>query len=395
LIVANTQFTRRRNFVAAARKSNEAHSLMSANPPISTPITPFPDPPSRSGEEPGPVTGQPVDSPPPGNIANPSTSSADDLSLLLAQSSPDPYLAEGVETTDPADPGKPIADVDDAESASSLHLLSSSATELDITFSPSPDTQPASQQHLASSPEPAGETQAEEVLHKTSWPLLLVSSYASALTLALGFILWTGRGLSRLDISTSSEPVPVSKSASPSRVASLPGDVLLPLPEPNVTRLGRSLRLGELEVTPRSITRRPVELFRLQGTAEGERESSPVLVMTVELANRSAASTFVPLDPAIVRDPVPAVDQSFIELPGGRLIPMFLLAMESEWSIQDQVFPALQPGESVETILVSEPVEMANLKGSMTWHVKLRTSPFRTDVLGVRFTPDQVLNESE
>ena len=41
---------------------------------------------------------------------------------------------------------------------------------------------------------------------RISWPLLLVSSYASALTVVLGFILWTGRGLSRLDFSPPSIP---------------------------------------------------------------------------------------------------------------------------------------------------------------------------------------------
>jgi hypothetical protein len=360
----------------------------------STPITPFPDPPSHSGEEPEPVTGQPDDSLAARNLTKPTTSSADDLSLLLAQSAPDPYLAEGAGTSDPADPGKPIADIDDAGPVSSFHSLSSSANELDIAFSPSPDAQPAAHQPAASSPEPAGEMQNEAVPPRISWPLLLVSSYASALTLALGFILWTGRGLSRLDFSTSSEPVPGTNSASPGRGAGLTGDVLLPLPAPNMTKLGRPVRLGELEVTPRSIARRPVELLRLQGTAEGERESSPTLVLTLELANRSTASTFAPLDPAIVRDPVPAVDQSLIEVPGGRPIAMFRLAIESEWSIQDQVFPALQPGETVETILVSEPVSMADLKGPLTWHVKLRTAPYRTDVLGVRFSVGEVIDRS-
>src|SRR5271166_2182425 len=99
--------------------------------------------------------------------------------------------------------------------------------------------------------------------------------------------------------------------------------------------------------------------------------------MTLELANRSTSSTFAPLDPAIVRDTVPAVDQSFIEVPGGRRIAMFRLAIESEWSIQGQVFRALKPGETVETILVSEPIPLADLEGTMTWHVKLRTAPFR------------------
>lgn len=367
---------------------------MSPNSLNSTPITPFPDPPSHSGEEPEPVTGGPDDCPAAGNVTKPKTSSADDLSLLLAQSDPDPYLAEDEGTSDPADPGKPIADIDDAEPVSSLHLLSSSENELDIAFSPSPGTQPSSHQPAASSPEPAGEIQNEAAAPWISWPLLLVSSYASALTLALGFILWTGRGLSRLDFSTSSEPGPGTIGPSPGRGASGTGEDLLPLPAPNVTELGSPVRLGELEVTPRSIARRPVELLRLQGTAEEDRESSPSLVMTLELANRPTGSTLAPLEPAIVRDSVPALDRSFIEVPGGGRIAMFRLAIESEWSIQDQVFPALQPGQTVETILVSEPVALADLKGTMTWHVKLRTAPYRTDVLGVRFSVGEVIDRS-
>jgi len=367
---------------------------MSPNSLNSMPITPFPDPPSHSGEEPEPVAGLPNDPSAPRNITKPTTSSADDLSLLLTQSDPDPYLAEGVESSDPADPAKPIADLDAAEPVSSLHSLPSSASELDIAFSPSPDAQPSSQHPSAGLPELAGGIQNEAMAPQISWPLLLVSSYASALTLALGFILWTGRGLSRPDFSTSLEPVFGTNGASPGRGASGTGEVLLPLPASNVTDLGRPVRLGELEVTPRSIARRPVELLRLQGTAEGERESSPSLVMTLELANRSTESAFAPLDPAIVRDPVPAVDQSFIEVSGGRRIAMFRLAIESEWSIQDQVFPALQPGETVETIVVSEPVALADLKGPVTWHVKLRTAPYRTDVLGVRFSVGEVIDRS-
>ena len=214
------------------------------------------------------------------------------------------------------------------------------------------------------------------------------------MTLALGFILWTGRGLWRTDSGTSSELPSGISIGSNIRSA----DPLLherpPIPAPNRTTLGRPLRLGELEVTPRAITRRPVYLLRLEGAAEGERESPPVLVMTLELANRSIASSFAPLDPAIVRDPLPTVDQSFIELPSDRRIAMFRLAIESEWSIQDQAFPTLNPGDSAETIVVSEPVAMSDLAGTMTWHVKLRTAPYRTDVLGVQFTAQDVVDGS-
>ncbi len=64
---------------------------------------------------------------------------------------------------------------------------------------------------------------------------------------------------------------------------------------------------------------------------------------------------------------------------------MFRLAPESEWSLRDQVFPNLKPGESAETIVVSEPFPSNLPVGALTWHVKLRTRTYQTDVLGVRF----------
>jgi hypothetical protein len=386
---------------------------MSANSLSPTPLTPFPDPPSHSGEEPTDLTAQPPAFPEPQNAPKPSTSSADDLALLLGQTAPDPYLdgdtgeiagppgMPGAGMALPADPGKPLAAIDGGEPDSSPASLSSSENELqNIALTPPPDTQPrpASSQPAASSSKPVVRTEEEEVEEveatRVSWPFLLVSSYASAVTLAICWILWTGRGLSRPDSTASPEPVPGINGSSPSQGASLTGDGLMPLPAPKVTDLGRPVRLGELEVIPRSIVRRSVDLLRLQGTAEGQRESSPTLVMTLELTNRSTTSKFSPLDPAIVRDPVPAVDQSFIEVPGGRRIAMFRLATESEWSIQDQVFPALQPGETAETILVSEPVAMSDLAGTMTWRVKLRTETFRTDVLGIRFSVEDVIDRS-
>ena len=63
----------------------------------STPLTPFPDPPSHSGEEPAsdrfPAPVVPPKQPAPAEIT---TSSEDDLSLLLTQPVPDPFLDEAV-----------------------------------------------------------------------------------------------------------------------------------------------------------------------------------------------------------------------------------------------------------------------------------------------------------
>ena len=39
----------------------------------------------------------------------------------------------------------------------------------------------------------------------------------------------------------------------------------------------------------------------------------------------------------------------------------------------------LEPGESVETLVASEPVTEDRLTGEMTWRVRLRIGPYRTD----------------
>jgi hypothetical protein len=66
------------------------------------------------------------------------------------------------------------------------------------------------------------------------------------------------------------------------------------------------------------------------------------------------------------------------------------LAVDSEWSIVGQKFTVLEPGKSVETLIASEPGAADRLTDLMTWHIRLRVAPYRTDVLGVRFNKNDV-----
>jgi hypothetical protein len=131
---------------------------------------------------------------------------------------------------------------------------------------------------------------------------------------------------------------------------------------------------------------------RLNGATGETRQVEDVLVLSLWLLNRSPDQPFSPLEPAFVRDSSQADDQSFLETDDGRRIAMLRLATESEWSISDQHFLKLKPGEKSDTIIVSEPVQPADLAGTLIWHVKLRTGTFQTDVLGVRFTAADVNN---
>ena len=126
-----------------------------------------------------------------------------------------------------------------------------------------------------------------------------------------------------------------------------------------------------------------IELARLDGFSGETRQVEDVLVLSLRFTNRSRDGGFSPLDSSFVRETSHA-DDSYIDTASSSRISMFRLAPESEWSIKDQPFPALNPGDSGESIVVSEPIHPEDLAGTLTWHLKLRTGNYRTDVLGAR-----------
>jgi hypothetical protein len=145
-----------------------------------------------------------------------------------------------------------------------------------------------------------------------------------------------------------------------------------------------------LEVTPLHISRREIELVRLDGFTGETRAVENVLVLTLRVKNRSQDRALTPLEPSFVRTAGTADDDSFIETAASQRISMYNLAPESEWSIRDQRFPNLTPDEAAETIVVSEPVQKDELASPMIWHLKLRATTYQTDVVGVRFSSDYV-----
>ena len=124
--------------------------------------------------------------------------------------------------------------------------------------------------------------------------------------------------------------------------------------------------------------------------ATGEREESASLVLRLKLKNISSDHEFAPLERRFVREQTAAVDRSTIVTSQGRAINLFPLAVDSEWLIEGQVFTMLKPGETVETLIASEPGVADRLTDDMTWHVRLRIGPYRTDVMGVRFDKSEI-----
>jgi hypothetical protein len=373
--------------------------MIAGNPLPEPPCTPFPDAPPSPDPEP---EAESASAPDPAAAAlseeqaavAPETTTADDISLILTTSiekpEPDPMLG----STDAAAIPAPERRSADSAPALAAFALPSSASgsdplgvDIGIRLAPSSDSTPR--------PRPASETSSDEIELRRgddarapySLPTLLLASYASAVTLALIWVLWTGRGLSRPAASspTSSPSASDRANASPSSrspESSLAAD--------RVTGLGKPIVVGDLEITPLVVLFREVRLYRIVDP-EGERRDAPAcLVLTLRLANRSKERRLTPLELASVRDAGDPADASYIETASGGRIAMFNLAMESEWSIEDQSFPAIEPGEHQDIILVSEPVEESRLASPLVWRIKLRTGVGRSEGIGVRFARQEI-----
>jgi hypothetical protein len=74
-----------------------------------------------------------------------------------------------------------------------------------------------------------------------------------------------------------------------------PADAVRPLPNHLRVRLGETMRLGDLEVTPKSVKRQKVGVF-VEGFGQPEPCPNDSLVLTLEMRNLSDEYAFTPLD---------------------------------------------------------------------------------------------------
>lgn len=223
-----------------------------------------------------------------------------------------------------------------------------------------------------------------------SWPTLLLFSYASAVTLGLLWVLFSGR---RLHEGEEPDLFPATENRlDPGRRADQSRKWVPPPPiaADRLATFGKPIRIGSLEVTPIEIRLGAVELEQAFGGTKYRDGGSDALLLTLKLKNLSADTIFVPLDEGFIRERDQGGPDSFIESPKGGPIEMYPLAVESEWSIRDQVFEELQPGESCEALLVSAPEVSDRLSPEMIWRIRLRTGIDQTETLGVRFRQDEI-----
>jgi hypothetical protein len=222
------------------------------------------------------------------------------------------------------------------------------------------------------------------------WGHILLLTYSSVLTLVLIWLFWTGRIPKSAPPET--PPTATEKTAPEPAVRHVelrPATPPPPIPPENITTLRKPVRLGDLEVTPRSIEAGPVALVH-RIDANERRSEDDCLVLRLRLTNLSKNQTFTPIDPVQVRERDIRTFDPYIATSEGRPIRLFPLALDSEWSLFGQEFPVLAPNESAETFIAAEPGSADHLADEMTWRVRVRFGPYRSDMIGVRFTKSDV-----
>ena len=300
-----------------------------------------------------------------GNLA---TRSADEIEPIAFDQRPDDgappeiWIADDSNADIPAAPAAEPFYIHDTP-----HVAEPAPFQVDLASSPAP---PAESPATSSADlEPADEPAPK----RAGLGMVLLASYASAMTLACAWLLWQAR-------QRAENPFPDTLPAD-----SRPGErsaSLAPIPDERATTVGKPLVLDDIEITPG-----PPRLARVDltsGNAQRKSGGEGSLLVPITVKNRSKDHTFAPVDAEFVRAPDRGLPESFIESPAGA-IELYPLSVSSEWKIVGQDLRELKPGEAMETVIASEPNAQDRLDSAMHLRLKLRSSPDATPVVRVDF----------
>ena len=237
--------------------------------------------------------------------------------------------------------------------------------------------------------------------------LLLVGSYASAVTIVLSYLLFFVKA-HPLE-SLPDVKVPTRKGGEVALTYYAPKNDLAP---GHVLRLGQSERFGSVKVTPVKVTRGIVkfEHGREKG-AEARSPTEPLLKLWLKFENVSRDQTFAPLDAVLM---FKRKSKSFGETvyannflgaaadrkQGGTLLYVYDHPVYSEFVMADQKLDEqVAPGKSWLTFIPSEE-EAVQLNGDLVWrfhfrkgyHPKSRNGV--TTLVDVEFSSQDITDES-
>ena len=238
--------------------------------------------------------------------------------------------------------------------------------------------------------------------------LLVVGSYASAITIVLIYLLVFGR----------THPLESLPDLKP--LVNAKGEVVLKgfispkndLPAGHVLKLGQSQRFGSVRVTPVKVTRGTVKFQHTSGKNAFElTDTEPLLKLWLKFENVSQDQTFSPLDELLVfkrsksKPPVKVSANNFLAAAETRKLGKSIFRVYDQPTdfgfdmIGQKLDTALPPGETWQTFVPSEE-EAIKLKGDLVWRVHIRKGYHPkslrgvTTLIDVQFNSQDVSNES-
>jgi hypothetical protein len=328
------------------------------------------------------TTGVPTASPPPSPTEDPLPSPAE------TDSKTEPAAVDFLSALIQGDEPGPAAQTDAPTHASEALPSFDTTTGPALTTAPDLANEPPRNEAKEEKEEKEEEEEEEEEdeAPATSWPLVLLGSYASAMTLACIYLLWFAPRASAPSSVNQFADVKTDRGGGHVR------DVAPPIPESQITTVGKPLRVGLLELTPLAVKAGSTTLEHR--TPDGNRERSDggsgSLILRLRLRNLSKNDTFTPLERSFVRQPDQGMPASYIELETGGLLENYPLALDSERSIVGQSFEPLGPNQSRDLVIASDQGSLPLAQGPMIWRLQLRTGPNQTETIGVQFNDSEI-----
>lgn len=224
----------------------------------------------------------------------------------------------------------------------------------------------------------AGPQPSQTSAPRRSLAVVLLFSYASAVTLALIYLVLT-RGSAepqRHQLEDLRDPADEEGTV---RIIQRSID----LPKGHTLRLRESRRFGNILVEPLRVTRGPIEFQHFSGNPrKGPPPTPPVLKLWLRLTNVSTDQEIAPLDGLLLykralNQQGQIVANAFVcraeNVREGEVVFTYPASPNSEWDMRGQhLGRKLKPGESIETFIPSDVEGLDQLEGELLWRFQLR-----------------------
>lgn len=238
---------------------------------------------------------------------------------------------------------------------------------------------------------------------------VIVLSYASAMTLAFGYLLYKNQFGAPHQLESLPDIVPPMKNG---QVAMQLVPESAELPNGHTLALGESRRFGNVRVTPLRVTKEPLRFEYYTGDSKKSRApTEPVLKLWVRFENVSRDQSFSPLDRKLLLSNVAdgkhvgeVRSNQFVirraDKPKSRpRVQIYDLPADGEWDFEGfRAPPRLSPGETWDTYIPTTVEGLKQLEGNLVWRVHFRkgyhpqSNNGVTTLFEVRFNSNQIEN---